>query len=108
MVEVLMNKTFYELDFEFYEKYPELAQTCGATGLITLIIEKRVYCFHIGDCKGYLFRNNTLFQMNIDHLPSRGDERIRIEGAGGFIQYDRLMGKCTLSRCMGQFEYKVK
>ena len=45
--------------------------------------------------------------MNIDHLPSRGDERIRIEGAGGFIQYDRLMGKCTLSRSMGQFEYKV-
>ena len=51
--------------------------------------------------------------MNIDHLPvhieltkNRGDERKRIEGAGGFIQYDRLMGKCTLSRCLGQFEYK--
>ncbi len=27
--------------------------------------------------------------------------------AGGFVQYDRLMGKCTLSRCLGQFEYKV-
>lgn len=33
---------------------------------------------------------------------------MRIENAGGFIQYDRLMGKCTLSRCFGQFEYKVK
>lgn len=25
---------------------------------------------------------------------------------GGFIQYNRLMGKCTLSRAFGQFEYK--
>lgn len=72
-----------------------------------LTIEKRVYCFHIGDCKGYLFRKDVLYQMNIDHIPSRGDERLRIESAGGFIQYDRLMGKCTLSRCLGQFEYKV-
>lgn len=46
--------------------------------------------------------------MSFDHTPSRGDERMRIESAGGFIQYDRLMGKCMLSRCLGQFEYKVK
>ena len=25
---------------------------------------------------------------------------------GGFIQYNRLMGKCTLSRAMGQFQFK--
>jgi len=40
-------------------------------------------------------------------IKSRGDERSRIETAGGFVQYDRLMGKCTLSRSLGQFEYKV-
>lgn len=73
-----MNKTFYELDYEFYKKYPELSQTCGATGIVLLTIEKRVYCFHIGDCKGYLFRKDVLYQMNIDHIPSRGDERLRI------------------------------
>lgn len=60
----------------------------------------------MGDCKSFLFRNDVLYKMNIDHLPSRGDERNRIEAAGGFVQYDRLMGKCTLSRCLGQFEYK--
>ena len=57
---------------------------------------------------------STTFQYSSPHegtLPatqSRGDERLRIENAGGFIQYDRLMGKCTLSRCFGQFEYKVR
>ena len=64
-----MNKTFYELDYEFYKKDPELAETCGATGMVVMIIEKRVYSFHIGDCKSYLFRSNVLYQMNIDHLP---------------------------------------
>lgn len=60
----------------------------------------------MGDCKGFLFRQETLFQMNVEHTPGRGDERVRIESAGGFVQFDKLMGKCSLSRCMGQFEYK--
>lgn len=38
MIKILMNKTFFELDYEFYQKYPDLAQTCGATGLVCLII----------------------------------------------------------------------
>lgn len=69
MIKVLMNKTFYELDYEFYKQDPQLAQTCGATGIVVIIVEKRVYSFHVGDCKGYLFRNQILYQMNIDHLP---------------------------------------
>jgi serine/threonine protein phosphatase PrpC len=64
-----MNKTFFELDFEFYKKYPDLAQTCGATGLVCLIIESKVYVFSIGDCKGYTYRNDVLFQLNLDHIP---------------------------------------
>ena len=68
-----MSKTFYELDYEFYKKDPEIAETCGATGLVVMIIEKRVYSFHVGDCKGYLFRNEMLYQMNIDHLPVNFD-----------------------------------
>jgi serine/threonine protein phosphatase PrpC len=69
MVKVLMNKTFFELDFEFYKKYPELSMTCGCTALVMLIIESKVYTFHVGDCKSFLFRNDVLYKMNIDHLP---------------------------------------
>ena len=43
--------------------------TCGATALCMMIIESRAYVFHVGDCKGYLFRNETLYRLNIDHLP---------------------------------------
>lgn len=43
--------------------------TCGATALCMLVIESRAYVFHVGDCKGYLFRNEILYRLNIDHLP---------------------------------------
>ena len=43
--------------------------TCGCTGLVSLIIESKVYTFHVGDCKSYLSRNDVLYKMNIDHLP---------------------------------------
>ena len=42
--------------------------------------------FSLGDCKGYVFRKESLYQLNIEHKPTRGDERIRIEKAGGFVQ----------------------
>ena len=38
MIKILMNKTFFELDYEFYQKNPDLAKTCGATALVMLVI----------------------------------------------------------------------
>lgn len=43
--------------------------TCGATAICMLIIESRAYVFHVGDCKGFLFRNEVLYKLNIDHVP---------------------------------------
>ena len=71
MIKILMNKSFFELDYEFFQKHPDLAQTCGATGLVLLVIESKAFVFSLGDCKGYTFRNEVLFQLNLDHLPVR-------------------------------------
>ena len=38
MVKILMNKTFFQLDYEFFKKYPDKSMDCGATGLIMLVI----------------------------------------------------------------------
>ncbi len=38
MVKILMNKTFFQLDYEFFKKYPDKSMACGATGLIMLVI----------------------------------------------------------------------
>jgi serine/threonine protein phosphatase PrpC len=38
MMKILMNKTFFELDYEFYKKFPEIGMTCGATALLMVIV----------------------------------------------------------------------
>ena len=53
-----MFKTFYEIDFDFSQEYPELALTCGATGLLVLIIDSKAYCFNLGDNKGIIYRKD--------------------------------------------------
>jgi len=49
--------------------------TCGSTALVMVIIESKAYVFSVGDCKGYLFRNDVLYQLNLDHLPVKMIER---------------------------------
>lgn len=58
MINLLMFKTFYEIDFDFSQEYPELALTCGATGLLVLIIDSKAYCFNLGDNKGIIYRKD--------------------------------------------------
>lgn len=69
MLRLLMSKTFYELDYEFYQKYPEIAGTCGATLLVLLIIDSKAYVFNLGDNRGLLYRDEQIFKMSIDHIP---------------------------------------
>lgn len=64
-----MNKTFFDLDYEFYQKFPEVANVCGCTALIVMLIESKAFVFSLGDCKGFLFRNDIIYQMSLDHLP---------------------------------------
>ena len=71
MIKLLMSKTFFELDYEFYQKYGDIAQYCGATVICMLVIDSRAYVFNLGDCKGYIYRDEKIFQLNIDHLPVR-------------------------------------
>ena len=56
MLNLLMGKTFYEMDLEFYEKYGDLGLTCGATIVLMMVIDSKAYVFNLGDSKGYLYR----------------------------------------------------
>ena len=95
MVKVLMNKTFFELDYEFYQEYGELAMTCGCTAIVMLIIESKVYTFHVGDCKSYLFRDEILYKMNIDHLPVK-PHLFRVEAMNA-IESKLQAGSCNMT-----------
>jgi serine/threonine protein phosphatase PrpC len=44
--------------------------------------------------------------MSIDHKPDDGEERRRIEGAGGSVQDGRVEGNLNLSRALGDHNFK--
>lgn len=56
MLRLLMGKTFYEIDYEFYQEHEDIAMSCGATLVVMLIIDSKAYVFNLGDSKGYLYR----------------------------------------------------
>lgn len=69
--------------------------TCGCTAVVMLVIESKVYTFHVGDCKSYLFRNEVLYKMNIDHLPVTPIP-CRVEVTSGIV-YRLPGGSCSMT-----------
>jgi serine/threonine protein phosphatase PrpC len=44
--------------------------------------------------------------LSDDHKPDRADEVKRIEAAGGFVSFRRVLGRLAVSRAFGDKEYK--
>lgn len=44
--------------------------------------------------------------LSKDHKPDRPDEVARIEAAGGFVSFKRVLGRLAVSRALGDAEYK--
>ena len=51
-------------------------------------------------------RGNTAIEMSEDHKPDNTGEQRRIEAAGGFVEEGRVRGILSLSRALGDLEYK--
>ena len=45
--------------------------------------------------------------MSIDHKPENEGEEKRINAAGGFVEDGRVRGVLSLSRALGDLEYKL-
>lgn len=67
----------------------------------------RVTAVNTGDSRAMLVRRNgALVEMTHDHKPENRKEEVRIRGAGGFVQANRVDGSLAMSRAMGDFSYK--
>lgn len=91
-----VEKYFYKLynkvqtKFRKYQIDYELSGTCAIS---VLIIGNQCYIINLGDCRAVIGtlqkgEHKIAYQMSIDHLPNRADEKERIEKNGGYISID--------------------
>lgn len=48
-----------------------------------------------------LVRSSRAVPLSSDHKASREDEVVRVQDAGGFVWFDRVMGQLAVSRAIG-------
>ena len=86
-----------------------VAMFTGCAACVALIIENTLYIANVGDCRCVVAsKTRTVSFFTKDHKPSDPDEKNRIELAEGFVDNSnsRLNGVLSLSRAIGDLEYK--
>lgn len=99
---------FLKTDQQFLSLAQGIASSnSGSTAVVACIVGGWVWCANVGDSRALLCRNGKALQLSLDHKPSRPDESQRIEEAGGFVSFHRVLGRLAVSRAFGDEEYKV-
>ena len=83
------------------------SMTAGCTACVVLITKDSIYCANSGDSRCVLARGTKAVEMSEDHKPDNDGELKRIEAAGGFVEDGRVRGILSLSRALGDLEYKL-
>lgn len=87
------------------EEYSE-AFSMGATSVVALITNGKLYVANAGDSRCILSRAGESVAMSRDHKPQDADEMARIYKAGGYVDAGRVNSNLNLSRALGDLEYK--
>ncbi|XP_044475183.1 probable protein phosphatase 2C 2 [Mangifera indica] len=82
----------------------------GACTASVLLKNGELHVANVGDCRVVLSRKGIANSLTMDHRPSREDERLRIENAGGFVHNCngvwRVQGSLAVSRAIGDSHLK--
>lgn len=112
-----LKKAFLKMDEEIIQEAEIKDEQYGSTAVLALRIGHRLYVAHLGDSRAVLCWKNRGLPLTQDHKPaSAPEERERIEGEGGEIQYDtdRVISnpendhqsKLNMSRALGDVSHK--
>lgn len=63
-------------------------------------------CANVGDARAVLCRGGKAIDLSIDHKASREDEQERIKKQGGYIVFERVLGRLAITRAFGDFDCK--
>jgi protein phosphatase 1L len=98
---------FKNLDEQFLQVARQECSDDGSTCLMGLILNGRLTVANIGDSIATLAkRDGTWEQLNVEHTPTRADERCRIEASNGSVFQNRINGELSVSRAFGDKDLK--
>mmetsp|Transcript_7766 Transcript_7766/g.13781 ORF Transcript_7766/g.13781 Transcript_7766/m.13781 type:complete len:432 (+) Transcript_7766:24-1319(+) len=91
-----------------------IADNVGCTAVCVLLSAREAVCANAGDSRAILCRKGKPVELSHDHKPNDGEEKRRIEAAGGRVQettvgkrvHHRVNGNLNLSRAIGDLEFK--
>lgn len=79
----------------------------GCAAVVACIVGGWIWCANLGDSRALVCRDGRAVELSLDHKPDRADEAERIESAGGFVSFRRVLGRLAVSRAFGDEEYKA-
>jgi protein phosphatase 1G len=83
-----------------------LGTAAGCTACAAVVRRGSVTVANAGDSRCVLCRGGAAVDLSSDHKPDLPEELARIEEAGGFVRNGRTCGNLSLSRALGDFEFK--
>ena len=109
--EVALTKCFIQLDEmmtagKSKDPITAFSMSTGCTACVALLTKDALICANSGDSRCVLNRGGKALEMSEDHKPDNFGEQKRIEAAGGFVEEGRVRGILSLSRALGDLEYK--
>eukprot|EP00928_Gymnodinium_smaydae_P039846 TRINITY_DN27132_c0_g1_i1.p1 TRINITY_DN27132_c0_g1~~TRINITY_DN27132_c0_g1_i1.p1 ORF type:complete len:704 (-),score=148.67 TRINITY_DN27132_c0_g1_i1:110-2074(-) len=105
-----LRQGFEETDRQFLSLPSQQKGSGGGSGCVAVVacvVGGWVWCANAGDSRAVLCRDGKAVQLSLDHKPDREDEASRIEAAGGFVSFRRVLGRLAVSRAFGDEEYKT-
>eukprot|EP00916_Digyalum_oweni_P020299 GHVL01033837.1.p1 GENE.GHVL01033837.1~~GHVL01033837.1.p1 ORF type:complete len:511 (-),score=77.15 GHVL01033837.1:1011-2543(-) len=106
IVPLCLRLAFKDTDDSFLLKMDAKSNSCGCAAVVVVVIGNHVWCANCGDSRAVLCRGGKALQLSRDHRPTELDEKKRIEDAGGFVSYSRVLGRLAVSRAFGDYDYK--
>mmetsp|Transcript_19541 Transcript_19541/g.25274 ORF Transcript_19541/g.25274 Transcript_19541/m.25274 type:complete len:365 (-) Transcript_19541:537-1631(-) len=103
----IMREVFVKMEKEFMQEAEKTNDTSGACIVIVLCCGDWICAGNAGDCLGVLYdHSKKIHYISKLHRSIIGEERARVEGAGGFIERGRVFGQMIPSRTIGDFDIK--
>lgn len=89
----------------------ENCKNVGSVAICCIVMDGTLYVVNLGDSRAVLVgQKGEVKSLSSEHVPSRTDERERIEKLGGVVllvhDQERIMGELGVSRAFGDKLYK--